>query len=295
MNAIRGMKTALARGLLIAVAGAGLAGCESLDSLNPFASEKYKTEIVPDVPADRLYRQGLGRLEERDYEGASKKFDELDKTYSYSEWSRRGLLMTAYANYEGQKFEEAITASQRYLKRHPASKDAAYAQYIVAMSHYKQIPDVTRDQERSEKALAALNELVQRYPKSEYVADARAKIQITRDQLAGKEMEVGRFYLEKRNFTAAINRFREVVGKYQTTRHVEEGLMRLTEAYMALGIVPEAQNAAAVLGHNFPDSPWYKDAYALVRSGGAEPREDRGSWLSRAFRGITGERVAAAE
>jgi outer membrane protein assembly factor BamD len=294
-NAIRGGRSLLTRALLITVAGAGLAGCDTLDSLNPFASEKYKTEIVPDVPADRLYRQGLGRLEDRDYEGASKKFDELDKTYSYSEWSRKGLLMTAYANYEGQKYEDAITASSRYLKRHPATKDAAYAQYILAMSHYKQIPDVTRDQERSEKALAALQELVQRYPKSEYVADARAKIQITRDQLAGKEMEVGRFYLEKRNFTAAINRFREVVGKYQTTRHVEEALMRLTEAYMALGIVPEASNAAAVLGHNFPDSPWYKDAYALVRSGGTEPREDKGSFVSRAFRQMIGERVASAE
>ena len=300
-NAIRGgksahTKSALARALLVVVAGAGLTGCESLDSLNPFATAKYKTEIVPDVPADRLYRQGLGRLEESDYEGASKKFDELDKSYSYSEWSRKGLLMTAYANYEGQKYEDAITASQRYLKRHPATKDAAYAQYILAMSHYKQIPDVTRDQERSEKALKELTELVQRYPKSEYVADARSKIQITRDQLAGKEMEIGRFYLEKRNFTAAINRFREVVGKYQTTRHVEEALMRLTEAYVALGIVPEAQNAAAVLGHNFPDSPWYKDAFALLQTGGAEPREDRGSWLSRAFRvAIGSERMAAAE
>lgn len=285
----------LARVVVLAGCGATLAGCESLEALNPFAGEKYKTEIVQDVPADRIYRQGLGRLEDRDFEGASKKFDELDKTYSYSEWSRKGLLMTAYANYEGQRYDEAITASQRYLRRHPATGDAAYAQYILAMSHYKQIPDVTRDQERSEKALAALQEVVQRYPKSEYAPDAKAKIQITRDQLAGKEMEIGRYYLEKRNFTAAINRFREVVGKYQTTRHVEEALMRLTEAYMALGIVPEAQNAAAVLGHNFPDSPWYKDTYTLVRSGGAEPREDRASFLSRAVRGILGSRTASAE
>jgi len=160
------------------------------------------------------------------------------------------------------------------------------------MSHFNQIPDVTRDQERSEKALAALQELVDRYPKSEYVADARQRMQVARDQIAGKEMEVGRFYLQRRNYTGAINRFRDVVAKYQTTRHVEEALARLTEAYLAMGIVPEAQTAAAVLGHNFPDSPWYKDSYALLQSGGLAPREDQGSWISRAFRGLTGVRTA---
>ena len=272
-----------------------LAGCDAIDAINPFAGEKYKPEVIPDVPADKLYNQGLSRLEDRDFEGATKRFEDLDKTYSYSEWSRKGLLMTAYANYEGQKYEEAITASRKYLQRHPASKDAAYAQYIVAMSNYKQIPDVTRDQERSEKALVALQELVQRYPTSEYVADAKAKIQITRDQIAGKEMAIGRYYLEKRNYPAAINRFRDVVSKYQTTRHVEEALARLTEAYMALGIVAEAQTSAAVLGHNFPDSPWYKDSFALLQSGGVEPREERTSWISKAFRMVVGAQTASAD
>jgi outer membrane protein assembly factor BamD len=271
-----------------------LVGCDALDSINPFADPKYKPEVVPDVPADKLYNQGLSRLEDRDFDGATKRFEDLDKTYSYSEWSRKGLLMTAYANYEGQKYEEAITASRKYLQRHPASKDAAYAQYILAMSNYKQIPDVTRDQERSEKALVALQELVQKYPTSEYVADAKAKIQITRDQLAGKEMTIGRYYLEKRNYPAAINRFRDVVSKYQTTRHVEEALERLTEAYMALGIVAEAQTSAAVLGHNFPDSPWYKDAYALLQNGGVEPREEKSSWIYKAFNSVLG-RTASAE
>jgi outer membrane protein assembly factor BamD len=156
----------------------------------------------------------------------------------------------------------------------------------MAMSNYNQIPDVTRDQERSEKAIAALQELVDRYPKSEYVADAKAKIAVAKDQLAAKEMEVGRFYLTQRNYTAAINRFRSVVAKYQTTRHVEEALERLTEGYLALGIAAEAQTAAAVLGHNFPDSPWYKDAFALLQSGGLAPREDTGSWISRAFKNL---------
>ena len=278
--------------VLLTLCGVGLGGCDALDSINPFA-EKYKPEVVPDVPADKLYSDGLARMEDKDYEGAAKKFGELDKAYSYSDWSRRALLMTAYSNYEGQKYDDAISASKRYLQRHPASKDAAYAQYLMAMSHYKQIPDVTRDQDRSEKALAGLQELVQKYPTSEYATDAKAKIQITRDQLAGKEMEVGRFYLERRNFPAAINRFRDVVSKYQTTRHAEEALERLVEAYMALGITAEAQTAAAVLGHNFPDSPWYKDAFALLQNGGLEPREEKSSWLSKIYRGVIGRTAEA--
>jgi outer membrane protein assembly factor BamD len=156
----------------------------------------------------------------------------------------------------------------------------------MASSYYDQIPDITRDQEKSERAILALQELVQRYPNSEYVADAKKKIQVASDQLAGKELEVGRFYLQKRNYAGAINRFRQVVSRYQTTRHVEEALERLTEAYMAMGIVNEAQTAAAVLGHNFPDSPWYKDAHALLTKGGVEPREDSQSWISKAFRGV---------
>ena len=161
----------------------------------------------------------------------------------------------------------------------------------MAMSYFNQIPDSTRDQERTERAIVAFEELIARYPKSEYVLDAREKLLVARDQLAGKEMNVGRYYLEKRNYTAAVNRFREVIIKYQTTRHVEEALMRLTEAYMALGITSEAQTAAAVLGHNFPDSRWYKDAYVLLESGGLQPREDRGSYISRAFQGF--QRVVA--
>ncbi|KAB1070972.1 outer membrane protein assembly factor BamD [Methylobacterium planeticum] len=282
---------ALAAVLLTALS-LGLGGCDALDSINPFA-EKYKPEVIPDVPADKLYSEGLAKMEDSDYEGAVKKFGDLDKQYAYSDWSRKALLMTAYANYEGQKYDDAINASKRYLQRHPASKDAAYAQYLMAMSQYKQIPDVTRDQDRSEKALVALQELVQKYPTSEYSSDAKAKIQITRDQLAGKEMEVGRFYLERRNFPAAINRFRDVISRYQTTRHTEEALERLVEAYMALGIAQEAQNAAAVLGHNFPDSPWYKDAHALLQNGGLEPREEKSSWLSKAFSSITGRTASA--
>jgi outer membrane protein assembly factor BamD len=284
---VLGAKRTAVRSLALAACGLALAGCDTLSSLNPFdKSEAYKPEIVAEVPAEQLYNDGLARLQNKDFSGAAKKFEDLDKQYPYSDWSRRALIMTAYANYEGGSYEDAITSSRRYLQLHPASQDAAYAQYLLAMSYYNQIPDVTRDQERSERAMASLQELVDRYPKSQYAADARQRLQVARDQIAAKEMEVGRFYLQKRNYTGAINRFRVVVAQYQTTRHVEEALQRLAEAYMAMGIVGEAQTAAAVLGHNFPDSPWYKDAYALLRSSGLEPRESGESWISRAFRGV---------
>jgi len=286
-KAYSGLSKTAARVLAVGVCGVALAGCDTLSSLNPFdKSETYKPEIVADVPAEQLYNDGLARIQKRDFEGAAKKFSTLDKQYPYSDWSRKGLIMEAYANYEGGLYEESITASKRYLQLHPSTPDAAYAQYLLASSYYDQIPDITRDQEKSERALMALQELIQRYPTSEYVADAKKKIQVANDQLAGKEMEVGRFYLQKRNYSGAINRFRTVVSRYQTTRHVEEALERLTEAYMALGIVNEAQTAAAVLGHNFPDSPWYKDAYALLTKGGLEPRENSESWISKAFRGV---------
>lgn len=279
-------------------AGAGLAmtlclavmlgGCDTLSSLNPFDKpEVYKPEIVAEVPADRLYNEGLARLQSGDSDGASKKFDEIDKNAPFSPYAKKGLILAAYTNYQASKWEEAITASRRFIAQNPASPDAAYAHYIMAMSYFNQIPDATRDQERTERAIAALQELITKYPKSEYVLDAKEKLLIARDQLAGKEMNVGRYYLEKRNYTGAVNRFRDVITKYQTTRHVEEALMRLTEAYMALGIANEAQTAAAVLGHNFPDSPWYKDSYVLLESGGLSPREDRGSYISRAFQGFS--------
>lgn len=265
-----------------------LGGCDTLGSLNPFdRPEVYKPEVTQDVPAERLYNEGLARLQKGDNEGANKRFDEVERQAPFSPYSRKGLLLTAYSNYEASKWDDAISAARRFLAQNPASPDASYAHYIMAMSYYNQIPDVNRDQERTEKALASMQELIERYPRSEYVGDVREKILVARDQMAGKEMGVGRFYLEKRNYAGAVNRFRDVVGKYQTTRHVEEALMRLTEAYLAMGITSEAQTAAAILGHNFPDSPWYKDAFTLLQSGGLAPREDQGSWLSRTFRGFT--------
>jgi outer membrane protein assembly factor BamD len=286
-KAYLGLRDVAVRAVIVGACGLALAGCDTLSSINPFdKSETYKPEIVADVPAEQIYNDGLARIQKRDFEGAAKKFNNLDKQYPYSEWSRRGMIMEAYATYEGGLYDESVTAAKRYLQLHPNTPDAAYAQYLMASSYYDQIPDITRDQEKSERAILALQELVERYPSSEYVPDAKKKIQVASDQLAGKELEVGRFYLQKRNYSGAINRFRTVVARYQTTRHVEEALERLTEAYMAMGIVNEAQTAAAVLGHNFPDSPWYKDAHSLLTKGGVEPREDSGSWISKAFRGV---------
>jgi outer membrane protein assembly factor BamD len=266
-----------------------LAACETVSStvssFNPFASPKATSDLSKDEPAEVLFNDGLARLQSRNYDGAARKFAEVDKQYPYTSWSKRSLLLQAFAHYENRTYEDSISNGRRFVQLYPADKDAAYAQYLVGMSYFNQIPDATRDQERSARALLAMDELINKWPQSEYVPDARQRVAVARDQLAAKEMDVGRYYLERRNYTGAVNRFREVLTRYQTTRHTEEALMRVTEAYMALGIVPEAQTAAAVLGHNYPDSQWYKDAYKLLQSGGAEPRESESSWISRAFRG----------
>jgi outer membrane protein assembly factor BamD len=267
-----------------------LSGCstatETWDSTKESISKVFsKDDTFIEEPAEKLYNQGLYLMNEKsDPKGASKKFEEVDRQHPYSDLARKSLLMSAFAFYKANDYDSCIGAATRYVTLHPGSPDAAYAQFLIAASHYDQIPDITRDQTRTEKAIAALEEVVRKYPTSEYAVSAKQKLEAARDQLAGREMNVGRYNMQKRNYTGAINRFKTVVTQYQTTRHVEEALARLTEAYMAIGIVAEAQTAAAVLGHNFPDSPWYKDAYNLVRSGGVEPTEDQGSWLSKAFR-----------
>jgi outer membrane protein assembly factor BamD len=249
--------------------------------------DKYfaKDETFVEEPADKLYNEGLYLMnEKKDIKAANKKFEEVDRQHPYSTWARKSLLMSAYAAYEGGDYDTAIGSATRYVSLHPGTPDAAYAQYLIAASHYDQIPDISRDQGRTEKAMSALEEVIRKYPDSEYATAAKKKLEGARDQLAGKEMAIGRYYMDKRDYTAAINRFKLVVTQYQTTRHVEEALARLTEAYMTIGVVGEAQTAAAVLGHNFPDSKWYKDAYNLVKSGGLEPSENKESYISKAFR-----------
>ena len=273
-----------ARVLLIAGAAAALASCSMFDDFQaPWEGEKYKMKIEPDVPASKAYDQGLAQLANGAPADAAKKFTDLGEKFPDSDWARKGLLMTTYAQYEGGDFDSTEASAERYVKLYPKSQEAAYALYLEASSYYRQIPDISRDQERAGKALAAFQQLVKDYPNSEYVEDSKYKIQVTSDQLAGKEMSIGRFYLNRRNYTAAISRFRNVLTGFQNTRHSEEALYRLVEAYLGLGVTDEAQTAAAVLGHNFPDGEWYKDAFALLKGDGLAPNEDQASWISKLY------------
>ncbi|MGH6715878.1 MAG: outer membrane protein assembly factor BamD [Bradyrhizobium sp.] len=259
-----------------------LSGCGSSGLWDKFFA---KDQSFVDQPADKLYNEGLYLLNvKKDPKDAVKKFDEVDREHPYSEWARKALVMSAFSSYSAGDYDTCIGTATRYVTLHPGTPDAAYAEYLIASSEFDEIPDVSRDQASTRKAMAALREVIRKYPTTEYAAKAKAKLLIANDQLAGKEMEIGRYYLNRHDYTAAINRFKTVVTEYQTTREVQEALARLTEAYMAMGIVSEAQTAAAILGHNFPDSPWYKDAYKLVKSGGVEPSENPESWISKAFR-----------
>ena len=262
---------------------AALGGCSTLESFNPFGGEKYKMEVEPVVPASTAYDQGLAKLANGDPSSAAKKFTDLGKKYPGSDWARKGLLMTTYAQFQAGEFDDAAGSAQRYVKEFPKTPEAAYALYLEAQSHYAQILDISRDQDHAAKAAELYKQLVTTYPNSEYVSDSKVKLQATTDQLGGKEMSVGRFYLNRHNYAAAINRFRNVLTYYQTTRHAEEALYRLVEAYMGLGVTDEAETAAAILGHNFPDGEWYKNAYALLKSGGLSPQEHQGSWMTKIF------------
>jgi outer membrane protein assembly factor BamD len=262
--------------VLAAGLGAALSACSSDEPLEPFV----------EIPAEQSYNAGIAYLQQGDFASATTSFEEVDAQHPYSEWARKALIMTTYTNYSRGRYDDAVISAKRYLTLYPGSEDAAYAQFLIGQSYFQQIPDVSRDQKITRQALQAMLEVVQRYPESPYAADAQKKVDLTLDQLAGAEMETGRYYLNRRQYIGAINRFKLVIQDYQQTRHVEEALMRLTEAYYAMGVVNEAQTAAAVLGHNYPESRWYKDAYVLLESKGLEPREDADSWISQAFRSV---------
>ena len=284
--ALRRLRVAKLTGALaLGLASAGLSGCMSSDTSDVEALALAAQTDPPDV----LYNQGLANLEGGRLGEASKKFEAIDRQHPYSEWARKALVMSAFASYRGGDYDTAINSSKRYLSLYPGSEEAAYAQYIMGLAYYRQIPDVTRDQKEAARAAATMREVFEKYPDSEYADDARAKLRIARDQLAGKEMQVGRYYLERREYVAAINRFKNVVDVYSDSRHVEEALARLTEAYYAMGLTREAQAAASVLGQNFPDSQWYRDSYQLLQSNGLSPREGSAtSWFGVAARKITG-------
>ena len=255
-----------------------VAGCGSL-----FGSDK--AALVNNDPPDVIYGQAEAMVDKGKYKEAARQYEEVDINHPYSQEARRAIVMAAYAYYRAGQYDDAVSAADRYLTLHPGTQESDLAQNIVGMSYYDQALDPKRDQTYARRALAAYDTLIQRYPNSRYAAEAANRARVLRDLLAANEMQIGRYYLRKNNFLAAINRFRTVVTTYQTTEQVEEALMRLTEAYMALGIVNEAQTAAAVLGHNFPDSRWYKHAYSLLGKRGLEPQQHEGSWITKTWKG----------
>lgn len=269
------MRLALIAGLCMGLAACGgsSASLDATQALNPDPPAKMFAD------ADSLMSRGK-------FDDAAQKFEALDREHPYSPEARRAIVMAAYAYYRAGKAPEAIASAERYVALHPGTKEAPLAHHIIASAYFDDIKGPNRDQGATRKALDQLKTLKTRYPDSEYARDADQRIRVAEDNLAASEMEVGRYYLKDKNYVAAINRFKTVVSEYQTTAHVEEALMRLTECYMALGITKEAQNAAAVLGHNFPDSRWYKDAYALLKSDGLAPREDDDSWLKKAWKSV---------
>ena len=240
-------------------------------------------EVYVERSVEELYNEAMDSLLDDDFEAAASGFAEVERQHPYSVWATRAQIMSAFVYYQGNLYDEAIAAAKRFVELHPGHRDAAYGYYLIAMSHYEQISDVERDQSTTARALQALEEVTRRFPGSVYARDARLKIDLARDHLAGKEMTVGRYYLRRGNHVAAIGRFRKVIELYQTTSHAPEALHRLTEAYLALGVPNEAQTSAAVLGHNYPGSRWYQHSYALLVDSDLQPEADEGSWISRVF------------
>ena len=237
-------------------------------------------------PVEKIYNSAHEELALGNYILATQEFDEVERQHPYSLWARRAMVMSAYTYYLQNKYDEAIATARRFLALYPGNVQAPYAYYLIAMSQYERISDVSRDQRITELAMLALQEVVRRYPDTDYARDALLKIDLTKDNLAGKEMDVGRFYLNRREYAAAAGRFRNVIENYGRTSQVPEALHRLTEVYMSLGITAEAQNSAAVLGYNYPDSEWYRDSYSILIERNLKPVKDEKSWISRAIDGI---------
>ena len=232
-------------------------------------------------PAEEIYNTAANALDSGRYQEAAQQFDEVERQHPYSEWATRAQLMAGYAYYQDLDYDQAILALERFIQLQPGHKDIAYAYYLRALSYYEQITDVKRDQAVTQQAMDGLRQVFTRFPESKYARDARLKFELTEDHLAGKEMSIGRYYQKRGQYQAAINRYRRVVDEFQTTSHVPEALHRLTESYLALGVVPEAQAAAAVLGYNFPGSDWYEDSYALLAEEGYEPVRPEKGWMAR--------------
>lgn len=273
----------LAPALTAALMAGGLAACASGPGE---AREQFVEE-----PVATLYNRGMEMLDQKRWSEAVKAFEEVERQHPYSSWARRAMLMTAFSHYQANRYDEAIEAAQSFIQQHPGNESASYAYYLVALSYFEQIMDVGRDQSTTERALKALNDVVNRAPQTDYARDSRAKIDMVYDQLAGKEMEVGRFYLARGQDLAAVNRFRKVVDdpNLQRTTHTPEALHRLVECYLAMGLAQEAQRAAAILGYNFPENEWYRKSYTIMTAQNvpvlsSDQARSRG-WLESLFGG----------
>ncbi|MCC5974264.1 MAG: outer membrane protein assembly factor BamD [Rubellimicrobium sp.] len=264
--------------LLLVCAVAIMAGCGGGDV-------RQRTDLEAFSP-EEIFQRGEFDLERGRPADAAFYFGEIERLYPYSSWARRGLIMQAFAYHRARDFPNSRAAAQRFLDFFPADEDAAYAQYLLALSYYDQIDDVGRDQGLTFQALQALRVLIEQFPDSEYVPAAILKFDLAFDHLAAKEMEIGRYYLRRNHFTAAINRFRVVVEDFQTTSHTPEALHRLVEAYLSLGLVAEAQTAGAILGHNFQSTVWYQDSFALLTGRGLRPEATGDSWLATIYRQV---------
>lgn len=288
------LPASIARLLLAAALLGPLGACATLNAINPFSSSDDDKPVDPStLPVDTLYTHGVDALNARNYTVAGKQFDLVEQTYPYSSLAINAQLMEGYAQYRQGQYPDAITTLDRFIQLHPAQRDIGYAYYLRALCFYEQISDVERDQKATLEAIGALQEVVNRFPDSAYARDAALKIDLGRDHLAGHEMAIGRYYQDQHLYTAAIGRFQRVVDDFQTTNHVAEALHRLTEIYLALGLPDQARRTAAVLGHNYPGSPWYEDSYnQLLADGqiptqpGEKPPPSPPGFLSRAWHSV---------
>ncbi|MCD1626463.1 MAG: outer membrane protein assembly factor BamD [Paracoccaceae bacterium] len=271
-----GSRTKVIGGILLAVL---LAGCDSV-------TERAGRGSIPldGFTAEQIYERGEFEMDRNQSEDAAFYFSEIERLYPYSEWAKRGLIMQAFAYHRAGDFENSRAAAQRFIDFYPADDDAAYAQYLLALSYYDQIDDVGRDQGLTFQALQALRTVIEVYPDSEYASSAVLKFDLAFDHLASKEMEIGRYYLRGNHYAAAVNRFRVVVQDFQTTSHTAEALHRLVEAYLSLGLTQEAQTAGAILGHNFRSTTWYEDSFKLLTGRGLELEAAGDSWLAQIYR-----------
>ena len=261
-----------------------LAGCLALTACGDGGGFASRDQPLETFSAEEIYRRGESELAREDYDDAAQLFGEVERLYPYSEWAKRALIMQAFAFHRDRDYENSRAAAQRYIDFFPADEDAAYAQYLMALSYYDQVDDVGRDQGLTFQALQSLRTVIERYPDSEFARSSILKFDLAFDHLAAKEMEIGRYYLKRGHYMAAINRFRVVVEDFQTTTQTPEALHRLVESYLSLGLAAEAQTAGAILGYNFQSTVWYEDSFALLTGVGLEPRVRGDNWLARIYR-----------